>query len=115
MADSQQHNQLTFDELWVVIKAFYRDDGFANDAVASYERFIHSIDQIPIPVIDVVCDHPTSSHRNTMHIVRFAKAYVGKPIMHEDDPQKKASFLQVISASRRSRPAGTHRFCCYAL
>ncbi len=84
---------LKFDDTWEVIKAYFKDEGFVNDTIRSFDKFIGNLNNIPIPTIEVQADNVNSNHKNTMHVIKFTKAHVGKAMLNEDDPNKKATFL----------------------
>lgn len=71
--------QLTLNDTWEVVKAYYNDETFAKDAIKSYDKFIENLGNIPIPTIKVEYDAPNSIHSNTMHMIRFTNVHVGKP------------------------------------
>jgi len=85
---------LSLDDTWEIIKTYFNDENFVNDTIRSYDKFITNINNIPIPVIEVRSDtEDNSNHKNTYHSIKFTKSYVGKPMLNEDDPNKKATFL----------------------
>lgn len=87
----EKSQMLSFDDTWAVVEKFWTDSAFVNDSLRSYDRFISNINKIPVPPIDVKCE-ANNSHRNTRHVVKFEKCYVGKPMYNEDDPNRKAAF-----------------------